>query len=155
MDTRKQESGRRKLGSHTFEVDEIKHFAERFHPAPEHLSEHLAKDTTSGGLCASGWHVATIAMRLLVRDGAYGIGNKDGYVNPYRDYGPGVGFKNLRWTEIVYANDTVTYYKETLARRPSKTFSGWDVATFKIIGINQNGRQVYEIELTGLINPEV
>lgn len=153
MEKQNDRGEREKLGSYTFEAEEIKHFAARHRPAPEHSSEAPAKDPSGESLCASDWHVATIGMRLLVQRGAYAIGNRDGNVNPYGNDGPGAASRNLRGTGIVRAGDTVTYYKETLARRPSECSSGWEDSTFKVIGVNQNGREVYEVELTATVYP--
>ena len=46
-------------------VQEIKHFAATFDPQPYHLDHDAAKESLFGGLCASGWHVCAIMMRLL------------------------------------------------------------------------------------------
>lgn len=61
-----------KFGSDTHAVDEaqIKAFATQFDPQPFHLDEQAACDSLFGGLAASGWHTASITMRLLVTSGA-------------------------------------------------------------------------------------
>ncbi|WP_345762432.1 MaoC/PaaZ C-terminal domain-containing protein [Diaminobutyricibacter sp. McL0608] len=43
--------------------------ASRNDPQPFHLDADAAKNTFFGGLAASGWHTATITMRLLVTSG--------------------------------------------------------------------------------------
>jgi acyl dehydratase len=57
-------------GAHTLDADEIKAFAAQFDPQRFHLDEEAAKDTFFGGLVASGWHTASITMKLLVTGGA-------------------------------------------------------------------------------------
>ena len=54
------------LGHHRFTAEEIKAFAARFDPQPFHLDEAAAARSSFGALCASGWHTASIWMRLLV-----------------------------------------------------------------------------------------
>jgi acyl dehydratase len=61
-----------KFGSDSYALDEaqIKAFATQFDPQPFHLDEQAASDSLFGGLAASGWHTASITMRLLVTSGA-------------------------------------------------------------------------------------
>ena len=40
-------------------------FAARFDPQPYHLDADAAEQSIFGGLCASGWHVAALATRLV------------------------------------------------------------------------------------------
>ena len=57
-----------KFGSDSHALDEaqIKAFATQFDPQPFHLDEQAASNSLFGGLAASGWHTASITMRLLV-----------------------------------------------------------------------------------------
>ena len=57
---------RAELGRHTFTADDIKAFARRFDPQPFHLDEAAAARSHFGALCASGWHTASVWMRLMV-----------------------------------------------------------------------------------------
>ena len=56
--------------SYEFSEAEIKEFASRFDPQPFHLDSEAAKSTVFRGLAASGWHTASVTMRLLVEGGA-------------------------------------------------------------------------------------
>ncbi len=40
-------------------------FASRFDPQPYHLDAEAAEQSIFGGLCASGWHIAALATRLV------------------------------------------------------------------------------------------
>ena len=53
-------------------AERIKSFAAEFDPQPSHLDEGAADGTFFGGLVASGWHTAAVAMRLIV-DGNLGL----------------------------------------------------------------------------------
>ena len=57
---------RAEIGRHTFTLEEIKTFAQRFDPQPFHLDEAAAAQSLFGALCASGWHTACMWMRLAV-----------------------------------------------------------------------------------------
>jgi multiple antibiotic resistance protein len=56
----------RDLGTITPTAEEIVAFATQFDPQPFHLDEEAAKQSVFGGLCASGWHTCSMAMRLMV-----------------------------------------------------------------------------------------
>jgi len=45
--------------------DEMVAFAAEFDPQPMHLDEVAARATMMGGLCASGWYVCSILMRMI------------------------------------------------------------------------------------------
>jgi acyl dehydratase len=57
-------------GPHEMDEEQIKAFAAQFDPQRFHLDAEAAKDTFFGGLVASGWHTASITMKLLVEGGA-------------------------------------------------------------------------------------
>lgn len=49
----------------TLAREDILAFAAEFDPQPYHLDSAAAEDSIFGGLCASGWQVAALMMRLL------------------------------------------------------------------------------------------
>ena len=54
------------FGSIVVEEAEVIAFAQRFDPQPFHLDPDAARQTRFGGLIASGWHTASLMMRLIV-----------------------------------------------------------------------------------------
>ena len=74
--------------------EDIKRFASEFDPQAYHLDEAAAERSVFGGLVASGWHTAAIAMRLAVET---------------RPFGPhpllGLGVDELRWLAPVRPDD--------------------------------------------------
>ena len=54
------------LGSVVVDEKEIIAFARQFDPQPFHLDKERAQKSAFGGLIASGWHTACMAMRLIV-----------------------------------------------------------------------------------------
>ena len=60
------ESGRvLETGSVTLNAADIRVFAEKFDPQPYHLDRAAADASLFGGLCASGWHVSALMMKLV------------------------------------------------------------------------------------------
>jgi acyl dehydratase len=61
------EPGQRFISAtHALGADEIVAFASDYDPQPFHTDPAAAEDSFFGGLVASGWHTAGVAMRLLV-----------------------------------------------------------------------------------------
>jgi acyl dehydratase len=88
---------------------EILSFGRRFDPQPFHTDPEAAKETVFGGLIASGWHTASLMMRLFV----------DHYLSRVASLSsPGVD--ELRWLKPVRAGDElalrVTVLKTTRSR---------------------------------------
>lgn len=70
-------------------TEEIKAFATKFDPQPFHLDEGAAAHSLFGGLVASGWHTASLTMRMLTEcapfaGGLVGIGGKVEWLRPVR-----------------------------------------------------------------------
>src|SRR5438477_12640642 len=100
---------RRDIGSFTFTSEAIKAFASKFDPQRFHLDEEEGRKSLFGGLAASGWHVASVCMKLLIADGqrrtreALARGEKVGVP------GPSPGIRDLRWIRPVLAGDTISF----------------------------------------------
>jgi acyl dehydratase len=52
-------------GSVKMEATDIRSFAKKFDPQPYHLDREAGEASLFGGLCASGWHVSTVMMKLV------------------------------------------------------------------------------------------
>jgi acyl dehydratase len=130
---------RRELGSYTFTADEIKRFARQFDPQPFHLDEEAAKQSHFGGLVASGWHTASVFMKLQSR-----MINQIGA--EVSKAGPSPGYRNLRWPKPVFAGDTLTYSTEVVRKRELATRPQWGIVFTHVTAVNQRGELVYEFE---------
>lgn len=85
------------LGSHILDRVAIVEFATAFDPQPFHINEYAAEQSIYGGLIASGWHTASIYMRLLC----------DGFLLRVHSMGsPGVD--ELRWLGPVRPGDELS-----------------------------------------------
>jgi acyl dehydratase len=55
--------------THQLDEEQVTAFARNFDPQPFHVDPVAARDSFFGHLVASGWHTASITMRLLVEGG--------------------------------------------------------------------------------------
>lgn len=120
-------------GPLTITADEIKAFAAQFDPQPFHLDEAAADASFFGGLAASGWHTASLGMRLLVTGGPALAG---GYI--------GAGGE-LSWTRPVYAGDSLTLHGEILEVKPSRSRPDRGIVTVQCETFNQKGELVQKL----------
>ena len=120
-------------GTHVITADEIKAFARQFDPQPFHLDETTAKNTLFGGLVASGWHTASITMRLLVETGlplAGGIIGAQG---------------EIAWPNPTRPGDTLQVESEVLELKPSRSRPDRGIATVRCLTRNQRGEVVQSL----------
>jgi acyl dehydratase len=135
---------RRELGSFTFTADEIKRFAWKYDPQPFHMDEEAAKRSHFGGLVASGWHTASVFMKLQSQE----IARR---ATELEKTGPSPGFRKLRWLKPVYAGDTLSYSTEVVRKRELASRPDWGIVFSKVSAVNQRGEPVYEFEASILI----
>jgi len=119
---------------------EIIEFAEKFDPQLMH-TDPVAAEKISGGLIASGWHTASLTMRMLIT-GA--------------DYRPapgtlGLGFDSLRWFKPVRPGDTLRLRVELISTRLSESKPGWGIITNKCTTTNQHGEIVQEMQSSAIV----
>lgn len=97
-------------GTLTVDREEVLDFARRFDPQPFHLDEAAAARTHFGGLVASGWHTAALAMRLMC----------DGYLHRAASLGS-PGIDKLSWPAPVRPGDTLHLRMTVLSARPMRS----------------------------------
>ncbi len=142
---------RRELGSFTFTADAIKRFAAQFDPQAFHLDEEAGRKSLFGGLAASGWHVGSVCMMLLVADGQRQSTEALARGEKIAVWGPSPGFRELRWTRPVLAGDTISFASEVAALRTSDTRPAWGIVQARNIGTNQHGEQVFSFLATAFV----
>ncbi len=112
-------------------AEAIKTYAAQFDPQPFHLDETAAAGTLFGGLAASGWHTASLTMRLLLK---YGLPLAGGIL--------GAGIEELRWPRPVRPGDRLRVKSEVLEVRPSRSRPEQGLAKIRTTTLNQNGEPV-------------
>lgn len=134
---------RRELGTFTFTADNIKIFAREFDPQPFHLDEEAGRNSIFGGLAASGWHVASVCMKLLIEAGDRARREAEARGEEFGIGGPSPGFRDLRWLKPVLAGDTLSYSSEVVSVRATASRPGWGIVQSKNVAVNQRGEEVY------------
>lgn len=142
---------RRELGTYTFTADSIKAFAAKFDPQRFHLDEEEGKNSLFGGLAASGLHVGSACMSLVVADGQRLAREAAACGEEVAVWGPSPGFRDLRWIRPVLAGDTVAYVSVVIDKRTSASRLGWGILTARTTGTNQRGEEVYSITATAFV----
>jgi acyl dehydratase len=131
-----------KCGSATLRVDAqaIKAFAAQFDPQPFHLDEDAARGSFFGGLAASGWHTASLTMRLLVE-------------SDFRPAGGIIGSRadELKWPRPVRPGDELTVEAEVLEVRPSRSRPGYGFVKCRVRTVNQDGEPVQVLVMNLLV----
>lgn len=134
---------RRETGSFTFTADDIKRFARAYDPQRFHLSEEEGRNSLFGGLAASGWHVASVSMRLLVLETQRADQEALARGEKVAVGGPSPGFRELRWIRPVLAGDTITFAREIESARISDSRPEWGIVQIRNFGTNQRGELVF------------
>jgi acyl dehydratase len=142
---------RREVGSFTFTAEGIKTFAAQFDPQPFHLDEAAGRNSLFGGLAASGWHVGSVCMKLLVADAERLAQEAGARGEPVAVWGPSPGFRELRWIRPVLAGDTISFTSEVESRRTSDSRPQWGILQIRNIGTNQRGEPVFSFLATAFV----
>ncbi len=109
---------------------DIKEFAARFDPQPFHLDDDAARRSVFAGLAASGWHTASVTMRLLVTSrmripgGMVGLGGE------------------IAWPRPTFAGDLLKVESEVLDAKRSRSKPDRGVVTFRHETKNDRGEVV-------------
>jgi acyl dehydratase len=142
---------RRELGSFTFTAAAIKQFAQKFDPQPFHLDEEAGRQSLFGGLAASGWHVGSVCMKLLVADGQREAAEAMARGEIPAIGGPSPGFRDLRWIKPVLAGDTVSFASEVASIRISESRPQWAILQGHNTGTNQRGELVFSFHAAAFV----
>lgn len=118
-------------GTYLMEAARIKEFAEEFDPQPFHLDETAAEASVFKGLAASGWHTASVAMRLLVTGGP-----------PFANGIIGFGGE-IAWPKPTRPGDILQVESEIVEITPSRSKPQQGIVTIRGTMLNQNGDAVY------------
>ena len=109
----------RSFGHYEVTREEVVAFATKFDPQPFHLSDEEAAKTYFGRLSASGWHTASMMMRMLV----------DSMTEVQQASLGSPGIDELRWLKPVYPGDTLRVESEVIDKTASR--SRPDMASFR------------------------
>jgi acyl dehydratase len=123
------------VGYKTITREEVIRFAEEFDPQPFHLNDEAAANSLFGKLSASGWHTASMFMRMYV----------DTVLKNAASLGaPGV--EQLKWLKPVFPDDTLTGHYHILDKRVSQSRPGVGILYGKAEMMNQHKEIVMTFE---------
>lgn len=114
-------------------AEDIKAFARQFDPQPFHLDEAAAEKSLFGRLAASGWHTASLTMRLLVTGApqfAWGFIGAGGEVT---------------WPRPAYAGDRLTLHGEIIEITPSRSKPDRGIVRVRLVMKNQHQQVVQDM----------
>jgi len=119
---------------------DIIEFGKRFDPQVFHTAPQAAKQTLYGGLIASGWHTASMMMRLFV----------DHYLSAVASLGsPGVD--ELRWIKPVRPDDTLKLRVTVTETKRSRSKPDRGILFSFIEVLNQNQEVVMSMKAVNLL----
>jgi acyl dehydratase len=114
-------------------AEQIRSFAARFDPQPAHLDEEAGRRASFGGLVASGWHTAAIAMRLIV-DSDLGLCGQ----------GAGIAVESMRWRVPVRPGDVLRVEGSVVETRPSRSHPDRGIVKLRVLVLNEHDEAVLE-----------
>jgi acyl dehydratase len=129
------------LGDCILTKEEIISFAQTWDPQPFHIDEQAAAATMFGGLIASGWHVALIMMRLMLRSD---------FISAETSLGS-PGADGLKWLMPVRPGDRLSGTVEVTSVRISRSKPGIGFVTTVARLRNQSDEEVYWLNSTAIV----
>ena len=125
------------FGSHTVTREEIAACATQFDPQRFHLDDVIAARSIFGGLTASGWHTASLSLRLFV----------DAVLLDSSSLA-GAGIDALRWLKPVRPGDSLRVRWTVLSATRSKSRPDRGLVHNQIEVFNQNAEKVLIYDLS-------
>ncbi len=123
---------------HPVTAEEIVRFATQFDPQPFHLDARDAQQTFFQGLVASGWHTASLTMRLLVES----VPLAGGVI--------GTMVEELCWLKAVRPGDVLGLESELVSVEPGSRSRG--LVKVKGVTVNQHGETVQVLTATLIVS---
>lgn len=134
------------LSSDTLALDKsaIVAFASRFDPQPYHLDAAAAERSIFGGLCASGWHIAALATRLvsetLLQNG-----------HPFVEM---ISVSQLKWSRPTFVNEQISVRIALDAPLSESPIPGTRGQRLQVDVFNGDGAVVATMSATAAISAE-
>ncbi|MFN5510958.1 MAG: MaoC family dehydratase [Burkholderiales bacterium] len=118
---------------------EVLDFAGRFDPQSFHLDAQAARESIYGGIIASGWHTASMAMRMMV----------DHYISTQASMGS-PGIDELRWLRPVRPGDRLRMQVTVIDSRASQSKPDRGMVQFLQEVLNQDDVTVMTLKGWGM-----
>ncbi|MCX7274048.1 MAG: MaoC family dehydratase [Burkholderiales bacterium] len=128
------------LGDIDVDPIEVQAFAQRFDPQPFHIDAAAAAQSPYGGIIASGWHTASLAMRLLTET----------FLSPDSSLGS-PGIDELRWLLPVRPGDRLSGRASILSAKRSQSRPDRGIAITQIELRNQREEAVLTMKAVNML----
>ena len=128
-------------GTHALDMAQIQAYARQFDPQPFHTDPAAAQDSLFGGLAASGWHTASITMRLLLDGGAPMAGGVIGSGG------------EIAWPQPTRPGDILQVESEVMEIIPSRSKPDRGRVKLRSITRNQKG-ETLQVLVANLVVPK-
>jgi len=126
----------RSFGGYEVTEEEILAFAEQYDPQWFHTNpERASEESLFGGLAASGWHTASMTMRVLV----------DEHLSETASYGA-AGVDELRWPNPTFPGETLSVTVEVLEKTPSESKPDRGTVRTRVTTTNEDGEAKLTME---------
>jgi acyl dehydratase len=121
-------------------AEDIIQFGRLYDPQPMHTDIEAAATGPFGGLIASGWQMASLAMRLSVEARVFGD-------TPII----GAGVDELRWRKPVRAGDSVTVTREIIEVVMPAAMGACGTVRTRMVMRNQHGEDVMRMTVAAKV----
>jgi acyl dehydratase len=128
------------FGAVTVTAEEIVEFARRYDPQEMHVDAEAAARGLFGGVIASGWHTASLMMRLFV----------DNYLSKVATL-PSPGIDELRWVRPVRPGDRLRVRATVLEADRSRSKPDRGMIRSLVEVLNQNDELVMSLRPMNLL----
>ena len=125
----------------TLTREDILAFAAEFDPQPYHLDKEAAEASIFGGLCASGWQVSAMMMRLLT----------DTFHEQAIALLGVASVQQMRWKIPVFAGDSLTAKITVIDRKETSGQDGLGTVDVEIQVSNQKDQAVIQLQTRLLV----
>jgi len=135
-----------RLSSETFTLDKdaIVAFASRFDPQPYHLDAEAAEQSIFGGLCASGWHIAALATRLV----------SETLLQNAHPFVEMISVSELKWSRPTFVNEQISVRIALDASLSESPIPDTRAQSLQIDVCNGEGAVVAQMSATAAISAE-
>ena len=128
----------------TLDKNAIVAFASRFDPQPYHLDAEAAEQSIFGGLCASGWHIAALATRLvtetLLQNG-----------HPFVEM---ISVSQLKWSRPTFVDEQISVRIALGAPLSESPIPGTRAQSLQVDVCNGDGAVIATMSATAAISAE-
>lgn len=128
------------FGSIAVDEQEVLDFGRRFVPLSYHIDKEAAKQSIYGGLIASGWHTAALAMRIY----------SENYLSQIANLGS-PGGDELRWPTPVFPGDELSVRATVLEARRSESRPDRGIVRTFIEVLNQKREVVMSMKMVNFV----